>query len=54
MVGIVIFCNMLKINIATQELSASSKKLQLEQNITYSINREEMKMLKRNIKIKKL
>ena len=38
----------------SRAVTASLIKLQLEQNIVYSVNREEIKMLKTNIKLEKL
>ena len=53
--GIVIFCDIAEDEYnSSRAVTASLIKLQLEQNIVYSVNREEIKMLKTNIKLEKL
>ena len=53
--GIVIFCDIAEDEYNnSRAVTASLIKLQLEQNTVYSVNREEIKMLKTNIKLEKL
>ena len=52
---IVIFCDIAEDDYSnSRAVTASPIKLQLEQNTVYSVNREEIKMLKTNIKLEKL
>ena len=53
--GIVIFCNIDENEYNNSRVvTASLIKLQLEQSTIYNVNREEVKMLKTNIKLEKL
>ena len=53
--GIVIFCDIAEDEYNnSRAVTASLIKLQLQQNTVYSVNREEIKMLKTNIKLEKL
>ena len=53
--GIVVFCDIVENEYSnSRAVTASLLKLQLEQNTVYSVNREEIKMLKTNIKLEKL
>ena len=53
--GIVVFCDIVENEYSnSRAVTASLLKLQLEQNTVYSVNREEIKMLKTNIKLDKL
>ena len=51
--GIVIFCDIAENEYSnSRAATASLIKLQLEQNTIYSVNREEIKMLKTNINLR--
>ena len=53
--GVVIFCDIAENEYnKSRAVNASLIKLQFEQNIVFGVNREEIKMLKKNIKLEKL